>query len=708
MAVSSYSNLFGSNGAGQQGSRAGISTLFGQPSFRQMAGTEDNDEERRRQSAGAAPQTFAQMQRAGRARPAPPGGATPPMLRQLQQQLPGGGAGGVEQLQAAPGSFITEYAGGYAPGETTAASTGMGEMLPAPTYTPQAHKPRTPMAAPGAGMTGLSLAEQLQQQLTTFLQPGGYTDPEMEQLRKTQRETLQAEYGAEQKALNEELARRGLSASTIGGGRMGDLAGQQARALATMEANLAAEQAKLRQQGRETALATMSDLTRTMMQNEQQQAETRLKEQLGMSELGGVLYKRGPDGSLVPMTDADNQQIKTLAAQEVARKYGIAEAEVTGMFGGKETLAARTQRQNLAIQLAQVLAGSTDPDVLKSIMPYIYQAFGIAPPPPGPTTPPGTPAGPVTPAAPVTPVTPVTPRAPVAPGAPGGGGVTNVPMPTGPKPGVPPKPMEEIPPIGDTGKGAPKKKPFLGPLVPAPTTTPAPEFTPSPKPSLPTTGGTQPVSTPVIPVPDMPPPVLYGGGDVGEPAPEPTYAPPYVPPVEPPVESPLAPMFTPKVPTQPDYSPTYIPPAPKVPEPEYIPEPVYTPYTPYTPGPTYTPEPVYTPTYTPTYTPEPEYIPEPVYTPEPTYPPYVPYVPEPTYTPEPVPTSEPTAADEDLLRRLAEMLPTTEPMPVPETTAPVTAPGSTYTSSLDEQLRELLALQGYGEASPYDYFSADY
>jgi len=389
MAAYSYANLFGTTGAGKQGSKAGISTLFGQ-----QATSPDDDEEMMRkkqqtqQQAGAVPQpTFAEKQKMGQARPAPPAAqAAPatqqvPLLQRVKKQLGGVEVaipGGPTWTKTAADRSLPAAAPSAAPAAAPeAAATGAGTMAP---MKPPVTVPTTPAAptAPAAP-TGASLARTLQEQLTGMLQPGGYTDAEFERLKAAQEANLKAEYGAEQQRLNEELARRGLSASSIGGGRMGDLAGQQARALATMQTSLLGQQAELRQRARETGITAMSDLTRTMLTNEQAQAETRLKEQLGMSEIGGVMYKRGPDGQLVPMTDAENKQIETLAAREVARKYGIAEAEVTGLFGGKETLPARTQRQNLAIQLAQVLAGSDDPEVLKNIMPYIYEAFGIKP-----------------------------------------------------------------------------------------------------------------------------------------------------------------------------------------------------------------------------------------------------------------------------------------------------------------------------------------
>jgi hypothetical protein len=170
MATTSYSNLFGTNGAGSQGSKAGISTLFGQ---QETARADDDEMERqRKQAAGQPTQTFAQMQSAGQARPAPPTQMqtvpqASPMMSQLQSQL----------SQAAPSAMV-------------------------------------PAQQPS-----------LQQQA-------------FQQMRQSSQADLQAQFQAQQQQLNEEMARRGLAASSIGAGRFGDLAGQQARAMAGIDVAL--------------------------------------------------------------------------------------------------------------------------------------------------------------------------------------------------------------------------------------------------------------------------------------------------------------------------------------------------------------------------------------------------------------------------------------------------------------------------------------
>ena len=73
---------------------------------------------------------------------------------------------------------------------------------------------------------------------------------------------LRAQFGAERPALEENLASRGLAASSIGAGRLGDLAGQQARAMATLEADLLAQEEARRQANNEllVRLATLFGL----------------------------------------------------------------------------------------------------------------------------------------------------------------------------------------------------------------------------------------------------------------------------------------------------------------------------------------------------------------------------------------------------------------------------------------------------------------
>jgi hypothetical protein len=72
---------------------------------------------------------------------------------------------------------------------------------------------------------------------TTLPSTQTYGQP-FDRLRQIAMENLSSQFGGQRQALEEDLARRGLAASSIGAGRMGDLAGQYARAQAQLEADL--------------------------------------------------------------------------------------------------------------------------------------------------------------------------------------------------------------------------------------------------------------------------------------------------------------------------------------------------------------------------------------------------------------------------------------------------------------------------------------
>jgi len=170
MATSSYSNLFGTNGAGSQTT----SNLFGQQANAPK-------------QAYKPPTTFSQMQQQGMARPAPP------------QTKPYAQYGGSQQGMQARGAMLG----------------------------------------------------QLQQQLA---QPTRFDTDAFKQIRGAQQANLQQEYGGMQQELEERLARQGLSASTMGSGRFGDLAGQQSRALASLDAQLLQQAAQTQAQDRLAAM----------------------------------------------------------------------------------------------------------------------------------------------------------------------------------------------------------------------------------------------------------------------------------------------------------------------------------------------------------------------------------------------------------------------------------------------------------------------
>lgn len=170
----SYSNLFGTNGSGDENR---IGSLFGQASTQSGAGQQPQQQQQQPQ------QTFQQMQQAGQARPAPP-----------------------QQAQQAYG--------------------GMMERL-----------------------------------LGQLNQPTGYNTQQLQQMRSAQMANLNQQFSQQQQQLEENLARRGLSASTIGAAGIGRLAGEQSRAMADVESRLLQQQAEMEQRSRESNINALTNIT---------------------------------------------------------------------------------------------------------------------------------------------------------------------------------------------------------------------------------------------------------------------------------------------------------------------------------------------------------------------------------------------------------------------------------------------------------------
>lgn len=147
-----------------------------------------------------------------------------------------------QQLQAQFSGQQTQQTQQAAPQQTFASLQQQGMARPAP----------PPM--PGASQGFL---DQLRQQIATMQQaPSVYGSPQIAQMRAAQTANLAAEFSAQRQMLGEEMARRGLADSSIAAGRYGDVQGQQARALASMEAELTSRAAEAQQQ-RENALGNL-------------------------------------------------------------------------------------------------------------------------------------------------------------------------------------------------------------------------------------------------------------------------------------------------------------------------------------------------------------------------------------------------------------------------------------------------------------------
>ena len=163
------------------------------------------------------------------------------------------------------------YTGGGTPGTVSYQPTGTGTAgLPdingllarlSGTLTTGGGTPATAGTPAFAGSPqALALRQQLEAQLAKLASGDDAQRKAFEATRAARGAELTAQYGAERSKLEEELAARGLSASTIGGGRYGDLAGQQARATASFEAEMLKQQSEAEARDRALYMSTMSDL----------------------------------------------------------------------------------------------------------------------------------------------------------------------------------------------------------------------------------------------------------------------------------------------------------------------------------------------------------------------------------------------------------------------------------------------------------------
>ena len=106
---------------------------------------------------------------------------------------------------------------------------GMARPNPAPAPQPTAQPQQQ------GGSVGGDLQQRVQQALAS---PSRYDLPQVQQVRQALQGDLNQTYDYQKKQLNEELAKRGLSESSIAGQRYSDLGSEQARALANIDAQL--------------------------------------------------------------------------------------------------------------------------------------------------------------------------------------------------------------------------------------------------------------------------------------------------------------------------------------------------------------------------------------------------------------------------------------------------------------------------------------
>lgn len=264
---------------------------------------------------------------------------------------------------------------------------GPGEMAPAGSLTPQ----RSEFLDSLRDIFGQLSAGASSQEQQAF-----------EAQRKARTAELEAQFGAQRSSLEDELARRGLYASSIGGGRFGDLAGQQARALGSMEAEilnrqaeLAAERQRTLMAGLQSAFATESDINMRALQLQQEERlrgrELSLQEardraqveiQSGQLDLG---YAEMGSRERIAQADID-MRAQQLQQEERLKGRELSLTEARDMAReqiDREELALRGRlgdqtfglgRDQFIVDLIKAVgSGNVDPETLKKLL----EQFGL-------------------------------------------------------------------------------------------------------------------------------------------------------------------------------------------------------------------------------------------------------------------------------------------------------------------------------------------
>lgn len=358
--------------------------------------------------------------------PASPGGDGGYGPNGALQMPPGAGQNGTNQQPGQPGQaqrprFQTSHPpaaqnGGSAPPPTFAQMQASGQARPAPPPQQQPQQPNSqfsqaPSSPGGASVSGQPTGQPNGQPATqqsvnsNFLSsvnqaltnPSAYGSPQVQDTFNMLKQSLGQDYDYQRKQLNDELASRGLSESTIAGQRYSDLGTEQARAEANMATQLANQAALTYGQDRSSALSAglgagnlgVSQSAQSLAQQlglgnlgvAQQTANTGATSvanqyalgqgQLGLGQQGQDLARQLGLGNLgvsqgqlslaqqLGLGNLDlSQQQFGLDKTKNQQQYGLQQADVTGSYNGAPTLAAQaqnSQQSQFAQQLAQQL-----------------------------------------------------------------------------------------------------------------------------------------------------------------------------------------------------------------------------------------------------------------------------------------------------------------------------------------------------------------
>lgn len=171
--------------------------------------------------------------------------------------------------------------------------------------------------SPGMGQPppgGGQVQGQLQGAVSNALAaPSRYDLPEVQKVRDALTGQITQQFGASRKKLEEDLARRGLSASTIGGGYYGDLQGQEDTALAGMNAQLIQNQASTNAADLSASLGAGQNYVNSANSNNIAQQGLDLQGELGRGNLGVAQGQLGLGQQSLAQQGGQFQQTQGLA-----------------------------------------------------------------------------------------------------------------------------------------------------------------------------------------------------------------------------------------------------------------------------------------------------------------------------------------------------------------------------------------------------------
>ena len=267
----------------------------------------------------------------------------------------GGGVGGGAPGSGLPNNFPSGAPPGGAPGVGGAPAAGGA--------------PGAGGAAPGAGQPW---AENFMGLLEQMLQsPSGYQTGDFERIRDAARANLEAEFGGQRQMLDEEMARRGIFSSSIAAGRLGDLSGQQARAMATMETDLLRSMAETLGRDRSLAAQAGLDYMRVLQNDEQFQQDIQLRTYQIMEEnrLRGIslTLEQARDLAQQEQFSKKLNQDWAIASMEaqLREKLGMSQIEIDKLRLNNENF---WNNQNWMLKLAEIIGqGNLTPEQLAAL-----------------------------------------------------------------------------------------------------------------------------------------------------------------------------------------------------------------------------------------------------------------------------------------------------------------------------------------------------